>query len=106
MLPREVRATIWRKLRWLSSADALRTHMEHKIWPRAMSNFNNAYNVSLPINDKRRLLLIHFRYWNVLGITTRTDCECVKVYLRTLEWHVSVRLEHWTQDAIVYCNKD
>ena len=106
MLPREVRATIWRKLRWLSSADALRTHMEHRLLPRPLCICSNAYSVSLPINDKRRLLLFDFRYCSVLGITTRTDCEQVRVCLRTGPWGVSVELEHWTQDVVVYLVQD
>ena len=95
---------VWQKLRLLSSADALRTHMDHRVRPRCLCA--GTYSVSLPINDKRRLLLFDFRYDRCLGTTTRTDCEQVRVCMRTMFWGVSVRLEHWKQDAILYCVQD
>ena len=104
MLPREVRAIFWQKLRLLFSTEALRVHIDHKARPRFRGD---NISVLIRINDKRVLAIHEFQQNTILYMTSRTDSERVRVSLFLLgtSSHVFVHLDYCTLDHSRLCNR-
>ena len=97
VLPPEVRATIWRKLRWLSSADTVAFHLKHRTRPRLV--VGTVRRVALCITDKKRLQLAdHREYGNFWLVWTNTDYDRVRVDIHVGTFTVKVYLWHFTSD--------
>ena len=102
MLPREVRAIFWQKLRLLYSTEALRVHIDHKARPRFRGD---SISVLIRINDKRVLAIHEFQQNTVLYMNSRTDSEKVTLFLLGISSHVLVHMNYYTLDHSRICNR-